>query len=118
MAEILTIVRRMETESIEEFKARCCEVLRASDYPGAFAIGRFAQVGDKLEVSCLWGLAYPELPAETCYIASYSQAECRHTYLTFAKPTCPNCDKEVDMDEIIAVHNLAGDYHDECEYCV
>jgi len=84
MAKIITTVVREQGESIDAFKMRCCEVLRATDAPGAFAIGRFAMVGGKLEVSCLWGLAYPELPANICYIASYTKAECRLNYLAAA----------------------------------
>ena len=57
------------------------EVADNSIDPKAFAFGRFAKVNGILEVSCLWGLAYPDLPAEDCYIASYTKGECKSNYL-------------------------------------
>jgi hypothetical protein len=82
MAKIITTVVRNADETTDAFKKRCCIVLQASNAPGSFGIGRFAMKGGKLEVSCLWGLAYPELPADTCHIASYTMAECRLNFLT------------------------------------
>ena len=86
MAKILATILKLNTETAYEFKQRCCTELRdvadCSDSAGFMAIGRFAMTSDGLlEVSCLWGLAYPELPAETCYIAGYSRAECRLKYI-------------------------------------
>lgn len=86
MARILATILRLNTESEYEFKQRCCTELRSiaesSNCTGFGAIGRFAMTADGLlEASILWGLAYPELPAETCYIAVYSRAECRLNYL-------------------------------------
>lgn len=34
------------------------------------------------------------------------------------KTTCPACGRIVAIDEIISVHNLKGDWYDECEYCI
>ncbi len=86
MAKILATISKLNDETEYEFKQRCCVELRnaagGSDRAGFMAIGRFAMTSDGLlEVSCLWGLAYPELPAETCYIAGYSRTECRLNYL-------------------------------------
>jgi|GEM_PF-4910610 len=88
MAKILATISKLSAETGDEFKQRCCTELRSvaesSDCTGFGAIGRFAMTaGGLLEASILWGLAYPELPAETCYIAVYSRAECR---LNFLKP--------------------------------
>ena len=82
MARILATISKLGTETEYEFKQRCCTELRnaagGSDSNGFVAIGRFAMTSNGLlEVSCLWGLAYLELPGETCYIAGYSHAECR-----------------------------------------
>jgi hypothetical protein len=86
MAKILATISKLSTETVYEFKQRCCAELRdvadCSDNSKFLAIGRFAMTSDGLlAASCLWGLAYPELPAETCYIAGYSRAECRLNYL-------------------------------------
>jgi hypothetical protein len=86
MAIILATISKLSTETEYEFKQRCCSELRDvadySDNAEFLAIGRFAMTSDGLlEASCFWGLAYPELPADTCYIAGYSRAECRLNYL-------------------------------------
>ena len=85
MAKVLGSLKKGPDESTHEFKQRCCDKLREvadnSIDPKAFAFGRFAKVNGILEVSCLWGLAYPDLPAEDCYIASYTKGECKSNYL-------------------------------------
>jgi hypothetical protein len=86
MAKILATISKLSDETEYEFKQRCCVELRnaagGSDNTGFVAVGRFAMTADGLlKVSCLWGLAYQELPSETCYIAGYKRAECRLNYL-------------------------------------
>ena len=85
MAKILETVTRHADESVEAFKARCnnaClrERPELEDDKSVDYIGRFAMISDgrfDRRNQCLWGLAFPDLPAETCYILGIGRNEAR-----------------------------------------
>lgn len=85
MAILLETLHKQDTESVAEFKDRCCQaMIKASNQlppTSLFAVGRFDQHGN---VSCLWGSFYKdELPDTTCLILGYKKEECRNTRLSF-----------------------------------
>jgi hypothetical protein len=87
MAKILARVQRQENESVIDFKNRCCDAMTAAEAPPwSVAIGRFSVLrpGVLNNVgSTHWGQAWPDLPANECFIAAISKAEAPDNELVF-----------------------------------